>query len=374
MSLHLTASDVARCEAVSRTLLSPLSAPSVDEWRREVNRTLRDLFRVDHVVFGLGHSGDYFLCDDMDRGTMQSFTRLVLEASTAPKGKSPDPYLTTLFEQRQRRGIRVYDTHMADEMVGTSHRRSTLYNEVFVPYRLNNFLAVNTLVPHGEARLGLGYRHDSPEPFADSAVMLLTAFVPALKAGVEALTRLDAHRTALDNLHEPLLIVDENGRELHRNRTLTRLLDPDAERERVLGEARFLARRLGTLGFPVPGFQNQTPFAPGIREVHTQHGHYRLRGTVVAPGLFAASGVVMIAVETRQAAPALPPPETLRARYGLTRREAEVALLLAEGLSNDEIADRLFISTHTARHHTENVLAKLALPSRKGLALKLMQP
>ena len=73
------------------------------------------------------------------------------------------------------------------------------------------------------------------------------------------------------------------------------------------------------------------------------------------------------------ASPGLPAPETLRTQYGLTRREAEVAVLLAQGLSNDALAARLFISPHTARHHTESVLAKLALSSRKALAFKLLQ-
>ena len=50
-----------------------------------------------------------------------------------------------------------------------------------------------------------------------------------------------------------------------------------------------------------------------------------------------------------------------------------MALLLAEGLKNEEVAERLFISAHTARRHTENVLGKLGLHSRKALALTLMQ-
>ena len=73
------------------------------------------------------------------------------------------------------------------------------------------------------------------------------------------------------------------------------------------------------------------------------------------------------------AGPALPEAARLRSRYGLSRREAEVALLIAEGLANDEIAARLFISPHTARRHTEQVLDKLGLRSRKALALKLLQ-
>lgn len=48
----------------------------------------------------------------------------------------------------------------------------------------------------------------------------------------------------------------------------------------------------------------------------------------------------------------------------LSRREREVLALLAEALTNAEIADRLFISAKTAEHHVSSILAKLQLRSR----------
>ena len=57
-----------------------------------------------------------------------------------------------------------------------------------------------------------------------------------------------------------------------------------------------------------------------------------------------------------------------RGREPLTKRESEVLELLAEGLSNPKIAERLVISRKTAEHHVGNILAKLSLSSRAEAA------
>lgn len=46
-------------------------------------------------------------------------------------------------------------------------------------------------------------------------------------------------------------------------------------------------------------------------------------------------------------------------RTGISKREFEVLELLAAGLSNQEIAERLFVSNSTVKTHVSNVLAKL---------------
>lgn len=48
----------------------------------------------------------------------------------------------------------------------------------------------------------------------------------------------------------------------------------------------------------------------------------------------------------------------------LTEREQELVALIGDGLSNNEIAQRLHISTHTVKSHVHNILEKLALQTR----------
>ena len=54
---------------------------------------------------------------------------------------------------------------------------------------------------------------------------------------------------------------------------------------------------------------------------------------------------------------------------GLTPREREILVLVAQGKSNHDIADTLVISERTARTHVSNVLSKLGLASRTQAAL-----
>jgi DNA-binding CsgD family transcriptional regulator len=100
--------------------------------------------------------------------------------------------------------------------------------------------------------------------------------------------------------------------------------------------------------------------APGAAVVEARH----------ALGMFERLG----ATHDADAAAALlrqlgAPARTVPKGYGaLTRRETEVLSLLAEGCSNPEIAERLYISRRTAEHHVAHILAKLGLRNRAEAA------
>lgn len=82
------------------------------------------------------------------------------------------------------------------------------------------------------------------------------------------------------------------------------------------------------------------------------------------------SRISMVLVE-----PSSPSPRTeaeVRTLFNLTPQEARVAMLLASGLPNSEIARELSISPHTTRHHTERVLLRLGVHSRAQVPAALL--
>jgi DNA-binding CsgD family transcriptional regulator len=106
---------------------------------------------------------------------------------------------------------------------------------------------------------------------------------------------------------------------------------------------------LGTAGVPV-------------REIVSEDRKYRLEGHRLQTLTDATGPIVLVFVQPLMTA--LPHDDVLRSRFGLTRKEACVARLIAEDQTNEQIAAELSISPHTARHHTERVLAKLGVRSR----------
>ena len=108
---------------------------------------------------------------------------------------------------------------------------------------------------------------------------------------------------------------------------------------------------------PLPGALSRT--------VPDGDSAYSVRGSFLdqpAPGVPA----IVIVVERRPSDP--PAAEEIRHGLGLTRKQATVARLLAVGLTNTQIAAELSISEHTARHHTENIMAKLGCRTRAAVA------
>ena len=58
---------------------------------------------------------------------------------------------------------------------------------------------------------------------------------------------------------------------------------------------------------------------------------------------------------------------------GISKREAEILLLIHEGLSNQQIADKLFVSENTIKKHISNIFQKLQVERRTEAIKKALE-
>lgn len=191
-------------------------------------------------------------------------------------------------------------------------------------------------------------------PVVRSGVRALLAATPEVEVigeaadGLEAVEAVERHRpdVVLMDLRMPKLGGTEATRRILASRPRTGvviLTSPDSEEEVV---AALEAGALGYLAKTAP----QSDFLAALRTVH--------RGEAWLP-----AGL------TRRILGRLRPAASGPAVEELTRREFEVFELLASGLANGEIADRLGIAEITVRTHVSHLFAKLGVSNRVQAAL-----
>jgi DNA-binding CsgD family transcriptional regulator len=168
----------------------------------------------------------------------------------------------------------------------------------------------------------------------------------------------------LDDLGTGLAIYERGReREVGRNGRLDQLVRDEPDHHR-------LAEAISRLGSTSGPFSDSLAMLRSGMELELSGGSYRLvRSRAPAGALLVGEAVLVLVDRLRRR---LPSTRELRNTFGLRGREAQVALLAAEGLSNPAIAMRLGLSAHTVRHYVERVFDRLGLHSRKTLALHLI--
>jgi DNA-binding CsgD family transcriptional regulator len=217
---------------------------------------------------------------------------------------------------------------------------------------------------------------DTAGPGDARRAAMLRVLVPPFKAGVSEWRRLASRRIELarllDALPDAVLMYDSAGALVHANPRAAELFGmpgaggPGAQ---VRTEAQRLAWSMAAAAqrsITQATSQNATD---ALREVRADGRVYRLRGMLASGWMPGGEAGVLVT-----AAFELVNPLTdieLRSRYGLSAREIEVARLVASGLSNNEVAEKLGVSYFTARNHVERVLAKLGVGNRSRVGAVL---
>jgi len=202
---------------------------------------------------------------------------------------------------------------------------------------------------------------------ADDQALVRAGFVALLDAqdGITVIAEADTGTAALAaarKLRPDVVLMDIRMPEMD-GLAATRAIaaDPALEEVRVvvlttfeLDEYVFEAMRAGASGFLVK---------------HTEPAELVRAVRVVADGEALLSPSVTRRLVSEFAARTKQPSEPYPKLAELTSREREVMALVAEGLTNSEIGERLFMSPATARTHVSRILAKLGARDRTQLVV-----
>jgi DNA-binding CsgD family transcriptional regulator len=251
--------------------------------------------------------------------------------------------------------------------------RSVYRRSFAVPNQLHDTVGVTLHLTDPKAEVCLVFHRVRPGPRAgvEHRRALLEVLLEPLRAGLAITLGAADPAVNLSSLIEvtgqALVLYDLEGRELRQNPVMQRILAREPEHDSLQEHIRAVVRSvLGCISKGrEPRDRAQRHNDGTRREVATSQAAYRLRGNLVGRNHLGHGTAVLVSVD--RVAYQVPAPDSMRARYGLTVRELQVASLLMHRLSNAEIARMLGISPHTARHHTESVLAKFGVRSREAL-------
>jgi DNA-binding CsgD family transcriptional regulator/PAS domain-containing protein len=375
MGLHLSSRDVQRYREATEALLSPLDYDGATEWCAAVLQRVEALFRADRAMLVLPADGEV-------RAHSQSIppeglTQLQSAVSAMVPGgfRSASPQVDTVMRGRRAVGLDVWHNEALALAAGVSLDSIPFYHEVMVPNGVAYGSGMVTALPLGEAWLSVAHSRPADDPFGvEGGLELLRMLHPAFRAGaislVEAVRRREAFAHTFEALGQAVMACDLDGRERYRSAHLCRILNEEPETDRIESEMHALASTVAMLRRAPSKSAPSSVGRVGQRDVTTARTRYALSAVLVAADAFGAGGGVLVRLEEEGLT--LPSRDDLMDRYGLTPREAEVALLLARGASNREAARRLYISPYTVRTHVEHIFRKLGIHSRKALALELL--
>ena len=238
-----------------------------------------------------------------------------------------------------------------------------LYQEAFDPLGVRYMMGPSLPFPGGEVTTCIAFERPDQENYSERGRKLLALVVPAYVAGSKTHLRMKEGEnpfTLLECVSLPLIIFDLRGSEKYRNKALQRLLESEPWAERLMNCAKAVAE-----GFTKQPAALPTPYKLLVTPV----ARYELIATPFDRHVDGQGVLVQLSRLRLE----LPHVERVRSFYRLSPRQAEVALLLAEGLTENELATTLDISVNTARRHTERVLKGLGVKTRASVALKLLR-
>jgi DNA-binding CsgD family transcriptional regulator len=312
-----------------------------------------------------------------------------------------------------RQGVESYETHFfsldpfvrlpegqvvtAEELIGRQWLQSAVYQEYLKPLDIRHLLGADIYTRDGiECRLRVTRSHNAGA-FSDADKALCRFLLPHLKRSIQLHARLDfleCERSLFAGTVNRMLLgmmsFAQDGSIIETNQEARRIL---AEKDGIWltgntlcvdssQESRELQRMIrsaltdsGAIATP----DSEGVDGPGVVEamsITRPSGRAKLGVLVraVPLGQWSESKqrpAVVVFLRDPESNAAQPSQELVRRLFGLTRMEAQLALLLAEGLTLDEAAEKMNVRRNTARTHLRSIFCKTGV-TRQTMLVRLL--
>lgn len=302
-------------------------------------------------------------------------------------------------------GTKSYETHFfaldpfvrlqegqvvtAEELIGRQWLESAVYREYLKPLGIRHLLGADLYTRDGiECRFRVTRAHDQ-EPFSALDKALVRMLLPHLKRSIQLHARLDSLESdralfagTVNRMLLGIVSLGPNGQILEMNQEAKRIL---AEKDGISlsgttinvdssHEGRELQRIIKQA---LSG--NPSEEGPGVVQamsVTRPSGRAKLGVLVraIPLGQWSESRhrtTTVVFLRDPESSGAHPSQELVRRLFGLTRMEASLALLLADGLTLDEAAEKMNVRRNTARTHLRSIFSKTGV-TRQTMLVRLL--
>ena len=277
----------------------------------------------------------------------------------------------------------------AEELIGKAWLDSPVYREYLKPLDIRHLLGTDIYTQEGiECRLRITRSHDA-RPFSPEDKALVRCLMPHLKRSIQLHARLDflecerqLFAGTVNRMLLGMISFDQAGNILETNQEARRIL---AEKDGItLSGSNTLVAHGSTEGRELQRMIRQalSPAAdggPGVVEalaVTRPSGRAKLGVLVKAIplGQYSESRhrpAAVVFLRDPESNAVQPSHELVRRLFELTRMEATLALLLAEGYTLDEAAEKMNVRRNTARTHLRSIFCKTGV-TRQTMLVRLL--
>ncbi len=300
-----------------------------------------------------------------------------------------DSYDTHYFALDPFVRLKEGDVVTAEELIGPQWLESAVYQEYLKPLKIRHLLGSDIYTKDGvECRFRIT-RSQEARPFTPRDKALVRFLLPHLKRSIQLHVRLDyleCERALFAGTVNRLLLgiisFASSGE----------IIEMNQEAKRILAEKDGISLSGNTL--VVDGSQEGRELQRMIRQALTGKPAGEGPGVVEALSITRPSGrsklgvllkviplgpwseskrrpAVAVFLRDSESNPVQPAHELVRKLFGLTRMEAALALLLAEGFTLDEAAERMNVRRNTARTHLRSIFCKTGV-TRQTMLVRLL--